>query len=217
MHETSGEHSEDAPVDSRSAQLDEAAEGTVVPRYILITQCLQNDFFLNLNCPLSLPDAAVAKLLADPDGSEGFGTDGHRRTLSGTELARSSLARFLNATVGSRLRGHGDGVLHLINIRDWHVPGDSYEAERREYGAHCEAGSWGASFIEGFEGLLAPEARGNGAEGAGRAGRAGPEVDTADVADTVALGDGRLQVHQIRSDTLFDFQGDIGDRKGKRR
>jgi hypothetical protein len=48
-------------------------------------------------------------------------------------------------------------VLHVINIRDWHVPGDSYDAERREFGRHCEAGTWGADYIEGLEKYLDPE------------------------------------------------------------
>jgi hypothetical protein len=32
-------------------------------RYVLVTQCLQNDFFLNRECRLSLPDEAVKTML----------------------------------------------------------------------------------------------------------------------------------------------------------
>lgn len=78
-------------------------------QYILITQCLQNDFFLNLDCQLSLPDSAVSKLLLDSESGASLHTEGHRRVLSESELRRSPLARFLDATVGSRTRGHGDG------------------------------------------------------------------------------------------------------------
>ena len=50
----------------------------------------------------------------------------------------------------------GRGVLHVINIRDWHVPDDNYDFERRRYGAHCEAGTWGAGYVDGLEGWLDP-------------------------------------------------------------
>lgn len=176
------------------AAQDPVGTGAAPPSYILITQCLQNDFFLNLDCHLGLPDGAVAKFLADPDGTEGFTTDGHRRTVSAAELGRSPLARFLDATVGTRLRGHGEGVLHLVNIRDWHVQGESYELERSQYGAHCEAGTWGADYIDGLQGLLAPEAPGD---------------------DTP--GGGRLRVHHIHSATLFDFQQHAAGRPVPRR
>ncbi|MGY0060216.1 hypothetical protein ACWY4P_27345 [Streptomyces sp. LZ34] len=155
-------------------------------QYILITQCLQNDFFLNLDCQLSLPESAVSKLLLDSEGGETFRTEGHRRVLPEAELRHSPLARFLDATVGSRMRGHGDGVLHLINVRDWHVPGEAYDLERRQYGAHCEADTWGAAYVDGLTDLLAPEPPppGGAEDGWG----------------------GRLRVHHVRSNTLYDFQ-----------
>ena len=33
------------------------------PRYVLVTQCLQNDFFLNRECRLFLPDHAARAML----------------------------------------------------------------------------------------------------------------------------------------------------------
>ncbi|GGZ56310.1 hypothetical protein GCM10010387_57900 [Streptomyces inusitatus] len=147
------------------------------PHYILITQCLQNDFFLNPECGLALPDGAVSKLLLGGDGT----TAPLRGPLTRAQLARSPLARFLDATVGSRTRGRGDGVLHLVNIRDWHLPGEAYDLERRQYGAHCEAGTWGARYLDGLGELLDP---------------AEPEGGR----------NGLLQVHHVLSDTLFDFQ-----------
>ncbi|WP_413811836.1 hypothetical protein [Streptomyces sp. OE57] len=164
-------------------------EPTAPSQYILITQCLQNDFFLNLDCQLSLPDSAVSKLLLDSESGASLRTEGHRRVLSEAELGRSPLARFLDATVGSRMRGHGDGVLHLINIRDWHVPGEAYDLERRQYGAHCEAGTWGAAYVDGLTDVLAPDLRAP-ADGWG----------------------GQLRVHHVRSNTLFDFQHSSGGR-----
>ncbi|MDT0546524.1 MULTISPECIES: hypothetical protein [Streptomyces] len=150
-------------------------------QYILITQCLQNDFFLNLDCQLSLPESAVSKLLLDSEGGDALRTEGHRRVLPEAELNRSPLARFLDATVGSRVRGHGEGTLHLINVRDWHVPGEAYDLERRQYGAHCEADTWGAAYVDGLTDLLAPEPAEDG-------------------------WGGRLRVHHVRSNTLYDFQ-----------
>ena len=40
--------------------------------YVLITQCLQNDFFFNLNCRLVLPGDAAGKLLVHPLSEEGL-------------------------------------------------------------------------------------------------------------------------------------------------
>ncbi|WP_086860779.1 hypothetical protein [Streptomyces milbemycinicus] len=168
--------------------MEPAGEG----QYILITQCLQNDFFLNLDCQLSLPESAVSKLLLDSEGGEALRTEGHRRVLPEAELRHSPLARFLDATVGSRMRGHGDGVLHLVNVRDWHVPGEAYDLERRQYGAHCEADTWGAAYVDGLTDLLAPEAP--------------PPTDAGDAGDAGDDWGGRLRVHHVRSNTLYDFQ-----------
>ncbi|GAA2339248.1 hypothetical protein [Streptomyces violaceusniger] len=169
-----------------------AMEPTAPSQYVLITQCLQNDFFLNLDCQLSLPDSAVSKLLLDSESGASLRAEGHRRVLSEAELRRSPLARFLDATVGSRMRGHGDGVLHLINIRDWHVPGETYDLERRQYGAHCEADTWGAAYVDGLDDVLAPDLRAP--------------------ADAENGWGGKLRVHHVRSNTLFDFQHSSGGR-----
>ena len=51
-------------------------------RYVLITECLQNDFFLNPDCRLYLSDAEVKKMLVAKESQDGeaFETkDGHRR------------------------------------------------------------------------------------------------------------------------------------------
>ncbi len=158
-------------------------------QYVLITQCLQNDLFLNLDCQLCLPESASAKLLLNVEDGEGFQTVQHRRVLSDASRERSPLAQFLAAVVGGRIEGKERRPLHLINIRDWHVPGEHYDRERSQYGAHCEAGTWGAQYLEGFEQYLDP---GRTADGGG----GGRRPDWAD----------RLHVHHVYSDTLFDFQ-----------
>lgn len=160
-------------------------EGT---RYVLLTQCLQNDFFLNRECRLSLPDDAVKTMLL---GKRAYDHDlgtGSRRSISPAELAAGPLGLFLEATIGSRLRGeNGAGTLDVINIRDWHVPGEAYDAERRRYGAHCERGSWGAAYLDGLAQFLDPGGAGHSAEAA-------------------FFEEGTVRIHQVHSDSLFDFR-----------
>src|SRR5215471_9124473 len=126
-------------------------------RYVLLTQCLQNDFFLNRECRLSLPDEAVKTMLL---GKRAYDQDlgtGSKRTISPAELRAGPLGLFLATMIGSRRSGErGIGTLDVINIRDWHIPGDAYDAERRRYGAHCERGSWGAAYLDGLADHLDP-------------------------------------------------------------
>ena len=97
-------------------------------RYVLITQCLQNDFLLNAECRLSLPEPIVRGGAARP------APDWRRRDARAFEdcpprrSPRGPLGLFLEQTIGRRRRGEdGQGVLHVINIRDWHVPDDNYD------------------------------------------------------------------------------------------
>ncbi len=120
--------------------------------YVLITQCLQNDFFLNLNCRLVLPKDAAGKLLIHSESEQGFNENGSNRTIDAETIQCGPLGRLLMATVGKRQHEDGrmalyHGTLHLVNIRDWHIAGDSYDQERRIYGAHCEAGTYGAEYV----------------------------------------------------------------------
>ncbi len=167
---------------------EEAQPGREQPRYVLITQCLQNDFFLNRECRLFLPDQAVRSMLL---GKKHFDFDtrgGSRRRMPREVLEAGPLGLFLEATIGRRRRGEGDrGVLHVINIRDWHEPGDAYDAERRSYGPHCEGGTWGASYIEGLEKYLDPGGS--------------PQDEEARYFE-----EGSVRVHHVHSDSLFDFK-----------
>src|SRR6266571_1986514 len=126
-------------------------------RYILITESLQNDLFLNPECRQFLQDEAVRKLLVAKKDHDAYRTDETPRRVPEKLLERGPLGLFLTATVGERLAGRQSGLLHVINIRDWHVPDDSYDAERRVYGRHCQAGTWGAGYIDGLERYLDPE------------------------------------------------------------
>ena len=154
------------------------------PRFILLTQCLQNDFFLNTDCRLRLPDQVVnAMLLGNRDGDL-------RRAANGPDRQRAKLIRdgslgtFLEAVVGDRRadRPGSRGVLHLINIRDWHRGGATYDDERRRYGTHCEAGTWGARYLDGVDDLLDP------------------------AGDGAYFEQGSLRVYHIQTDSLFDFK-----------
>src|SRR5438874_7209665 len=126
-------------------------------RYVLITECLQNDFFLNPECRLYLQDEAARRILLAKDDQHAFPTAGAPRQVPENLLDRGPLGLFLQATVGEALAGRRDGLVHVINIRDWHAPDDSYDAERRIYGRHCEAGTWGAGYVDGLEKYLDPE------------------------------------------------------------
>jgi hypothetical protein len=154
------------------------------PRFVLLTQCLQNDFFLNSECRLRLPDQVVnAMLLGNRDGD--LRVAANRRDERRAELIRGgSLGTFLEAVIGRRYdRRHGAGpVLHLVNIRDWHDRGATYDEERRLYGAHCERGTWGAEYLDGVDGLLDPAGDGRYSER------------------------GDVRVYHIHSDSLFDFK-----------
>ena len=157
------------------------------PRHVLITECLQNDFLLNPECRLSLPDAVVRGLLLGRRQFELKTGEGLRRLPAGA-VAAGPLGLFLEQTIGRRRRGEdGRGVLHVINIRDWHVPGDNYDFERRRYGAHCEAGTWGAGYVDGLEGWLDP-------------------AEPLESEEARYFEEGSVRIHHIHADSIFDFR-----------
>jgi hypothetical protein len=156
-------------------------------RYVLITQCLQNDFLLNPECRLSLPESVVRAVLLGRRRFELKTGEGVRR-LPAKAVAAGPLGLFLEQTIGRRRRGKdGRGVLHVINIRDWHVPDDNYDAERRRYGTHCEAGSWGAGYIDGLEGWLDP-------------------ANSPLSEEARYFEQGSVRVHHVHADSIFDFR-----------
>jgi len=156
-------------------------------RYILITECLQNDLFLNPECRIFLQDEAVRKLLIAKKDHDAYDVDHAPRDVPIELVERGPLGLFLNATVGERFGGADPGLLHVINIRDWHIPGESYDAERRVFGRHCEAGTWGARYIEGLEQYLDPE-----------------EPHLSGKARFCERGTARI--YHIHADSVFDFR-----------
>ena len=178
----------------QSTQLQGVSEET--PRFVLITECLQNDFFLNTQCRLRLPNTIVPQMLLghrDFDLRAGGNKASRAR---GRAIREGPLGVFLGAVVGSRLADPGLPVLHLVNLRDWHVPGSEYDLERRAYGMHCEAGSWGAEYLEGVEAYLDPNAT----------------AVTADYAEA-----GSVRVYHLRADSVFDFKPRAERRDGHRK
>jgi hypothetical protein len=156
-------------------------------RYVLITQCLQNDLFLDPECRVFVGDDAVRRLLVAKRDYESYKPDGNPRRIPARLLEHGPLGLFLKACIGERLTGKQSGVLHVINIRDWHVTDDSYDAERRLYGRHCEAGTWGARYIDGLARYLDPEA---------------PRAD----GRAAFCGRGTARIYHVHADSIFDFR-----------
>lgn len=157
-------------------------------RYVLLTQCLQNDLFLNRDCRLFLPDAAVRTMVLGKGSFDRELGTGSRRHLTAAELASGPLGVFLEQTIGRRMQEQdGKGVLDVINIRDWHVSDDAYDAERRIYGAHCERGTWGAAYLEGLGSYLDP---------------GGAPINE----EARFFERGSVRIHHVHADSLFDFR-----------
>src|SRR5262249_20610511 len=141
-----------------SRAMAEMTDGTATarePLYIVITECLQNDLFLNPACGLALPAPMAREVLLGKEQSQPGSSNGG--AISRDAVAKGPLGVFLEATIGARRRGEGRGKLHVINIRDWHSPGVSYDNERRLYGPHCEQGTWGARYVDGLAHYLDPD------------------------------------------------------------
>lgn len=156
-------------------------------RYILITQCMQNDFFLTDGCRLKLPKPMVSRMLINGNRVVPDALGRPNRQLAAA-IEEGPLGLFLNATIGRAMDGHGS-VLHVINIRDCHVPGDLYDRERRRFGPHCEYGTWGARYLEGAEKWLNPDGR------------------ATDIGNASYYEEhGSARIFHIVSDSMFDFK-----------
>jgi hypothetical protein len=169
------------------ATTDPGANGQT--RCVLITECLQNDLFLNPACRLYLSDSEVKKILVAKRSHEDdvFEVKGGHRRVKDDLLREGPLGQFLGAAIGTRLADSQKRMLHVINIRDWHEPNESYDEERRAVGRHCEAGTWGAGYIDGLEEYLNPA-------GYYEDGRAR------------FCARGSVRLYHVHSDSIFDFR-----------
>jgi hypothetical protein len=168
----------------------------IAPRFVLITECLQNDLFLNTRCALQLPQTVVPQMLIgrrEFDLRKGGNEPNSARAKA---IGAGPLGLFLRATVAARETDPKLAVLHVVNLRDWHVAGREYDAERRAYGTHCEGGTWGAQYLDGIAQYLDP-------------------TGTADTSDYAELGSARI--YHLRTDSLFDFKPRAERRDGQRK
>jgi hypothetical protein len=175
-----------------------ATERAGQPRYILVTQCLQNDFFLNPDCRLGLPDYVVREMLLGTSRLEIHAKARGVQELNQSDLESGPLGCLLALTIDERARGVGDhtGILHVINIRDWHnCTSRNYEDERRIYGRHCEEKTWGAGYIHGLAHFFDPHLK---------PGAPAPK------AKATYFAAGSVRVYHVHSDTLFDFKPQAG-------
>lgn len=102
-----------------------------MPRALLITQCLQNDFLAPLARDEPLPNPLHV------------GWSESRRLL-GEDPSRGPLAQVLERCLEIE-------DLEMIHVRDWHDPADPrQEAEMRHFGRHCVRGTPGAEFVAGL-------------------------------------------------------------------
>jgi hypothetical protein len=160
-------------------------------KYILITQCLQNDFFLNASCRICLPIDEVKRILigyASESDKKILVKDGQYKLPIGYPK-NGPLGRFLETLINERINAKEGPLLYILNIRDWHIDSEYYDEERKQYGSHCEAGSEGAFYIKGLEPYLDP----TGTENMLSTGESKPYEK------------GRLRMFHIRSDSVFDF------------
>jgi len=193
--------------------------------YILITQCLQNGFFLADGSRLCLPEDIVRRMLIgnQPGSDDQLAANTsqqqtpifqrnplNRRELPADKLKNGPLYQFMQAvTHGSNTDAQRD--IHILNIRDWHDASRHYDEERRLYGVHCEAGTWEAEPLEGYEAYLAPwKGSSDGVAQArtldgytcryveGRGLVAVPPGQT--------IGGQTLHYYDVRSDSVFDFK-----------
>jgi hypothetical protein len=164
-------------------------------RFVLITQCIQNDFFLNGDCRLRLPDTIVPQMLLGNDDFDLHAAGNQPDARRADAIAGGPFGIFLQAAVGRRLEDDSLAALHVINIRDWHIPGEGYDVERRAYGSHCESGTWGVRYVEGLDRYLDPTG----------------SAETSDYAES-----GRVRFYHLRSDSVFDFKP-RAETRGERR
>jgi hypothetical protein len=161
-------------------------------RYVLLTQCLQNDFFFNRECRIYLGDQTAMTMLAGRNVHTPLQGTGGRLSVPTDVVDHGPLGVFLDAAINRRRqRKDGLGTLHVINIRDWHEPGPSYDVERRAYGSHCERGTWGAAYIEGLEWILDPGGKGKDLE-------------------SLSFAEGSVSICHVHSDSVFDFRPRLG-------
>ncbi|KAF0246039.1 MAG: dual specificity protein [Planctomycetota bacterium] len=113
-----------------------------MPRFLLFTQCLQNDFVAPVAAGRPIPNQLHI------GGAES-------RRLVGDEPRTGPLGRFLRAFY------EGAGVEHaVVHIRDWHDAFDPAQAHHlAHFGTHCLKDTAGAAYVEPLDELSAGHSR----------------------------------------------------------
>ncbi len=227
---TSGAASEENNV-NKEAPTEKSDE----PIFILITQCLQNSFFLAEEDRLCLPQDVVEQMLVGSDENHlpDQRSDLTNRSYRQVRVRRRSrrlpevtfpvkpvnrrvfdpqlvkvgpLYRFFEIVLNEKWRG-ADSNLHVIHIRDWHESSESYDRERRLYGSHCEANTWEAEPLEGFDEFLRPWPD---APNAPDVPDAPPPIQQTK-AGFLNPQQNHTTYYEVRSNTLFDLRNDTSD------
>lgn len=190
--------------------------------YILITQCLQNGFFLADDNRLCLPHDTVKQMLVGSEAAQRealrtatdknavqrrlssrddrkileddfFEPRDNQRKIKKDILKNGPLYKFLEAVIEKR-----SDPLHVIQVKDWHQRSDDYDEERRLYGVHCEADSWAAAPIDGLEKYLNPW---------------GDQPRSANTWREIASQN--VTYYEVLSNSVFDFRAASGDPKAE--
>jgi hypothetical protein len=189
---------------TRTEQARTAPDHPARPVFIVITQCLQNGFFLADENRLCLSRDIVNRMLVGDQYENGRRVDWtklgevdeqNRRKIADRYLQKGPLYQFFEGITSPSARHE---PLHIIHIRDWHAPSKQYDEERRLYGVHCEANTWDAKPIQGFERYLCPwELDGPNSRADGKAQARSAKGYS---------GNNNVCYYDVRSDSVFDFR-----------
>lgn len=163
--------------------------------HILITQCLQNAFFLAEKGRLCLPELTVKQMLVGTNSdTEDTSPDPNRRIYPKDKLQKGPLYTFLDTLISNVSK---DRELYVLHLRDWHTPSPRYDAERRLYGGHCEAGTWEAEPLAGYEKFLMPWGNDNDQAQSAQSLKGYRQTNE---------NGGKIIYYDVRSDSVFDFK-----------
>ena len=132
-----------------------------------------------------------SSVVSNPYGDEGRV---NRHTLKG-KYKEGPLYRFLEAVIDKENR---QSDLHVIHLRDWHELSPAYDEERRLYGGHCEANTWEAEPIDGYDCYLRPW------------GKSLTDINTdkhpRSLSGWQRDDDDKVHFYEVLSDSVFDFR-----------
>jgi hypothetical protein len=156
-------------------------------RFVLITECLQNDFSLNTVSPVALPEATRRAILLGRRNFDLSFHHGDQLRVAAKHLEQGPLGIFLGSTIGRRRTGEdGAATLDVINIRQWRSRDQAYDEEGRPQ-VYCEAGTWGAGYIDGLQQYLDPGGT--------------PATEEARYFE-----EGSVRIHHVHADSPFAFR-----------